>query len=265
MAAFERDLEVNLLRLQRELAEHSYRPGGYYSFHIRDPKHRLVSAAPFRDRVVHHALCNVTEPLFERTFIGDSYANRLGKGTHRALDRAQQFARCFLYVLQCDVREFSPSIDHACLRAVLARKITDPDVLWLIDAILDNGADVLRDEYRMVYFPGDDLLEAVERHEAWVLLGEPGSGKTTTLHRLLIDSARARLRRGEGRLPLLLSLADYRDYASPHAFVAAVLRQRVGTDDLAARLRAKGLFLLVDALNDQGPVAARGGYPGGGR
>ncbi len=64
-------------------------PGAYYSFYIRDPKKRLVSAAPFRDRVVHHALCRVTEPLFERAFIGDSYANRKGKGTHAAVDRAQ--------------------------------------------------------------------------------------------------------------------------------------------------------------------------------
>ena len=160
VAAFELDLEANLLGLQAELGEHSYRPGGYYSFYIRDPKHRLVSAAPFRDRVVHHALCNLIEPLFERTFIGDSYANRLGKGTHGALDRAQRFAKRYPYVLQCDLRQFFPSIDHARLRAILARKIADPDVLWLIDAILDNGAEVLRDEYRMVYFPGDDLLAA---------------------------------------------------------------------------------------------------------
>lgn len=162
VAAFELDLEANLLGLQSEVTDHSYRPGGYYSFHIRDPKHRLISAAPFRDRVVHHALCNLIEPLFERTFIGDSYANRLGKGTHRALDRTQQFARRYPYVLQCDVREFFPSIDHTCLRSILARKLPDPDVLWLIDAILGNGSEILRNEYRMVYFPGDDLL-AVER------------------------------------------------------------------------------------------------------
>jgi RNA-directed DNA polymerase len=162
VAAFELDLEANLLALQAELADRGYRPGGYHSFHIRDPKHRLVSAAPFRDRVVHHALCNVIEPLFERTFIGDSYANRVGKGTHGALDRAQQFARRYRYVLQCDVREFFPSIDHACLRTILARKIGDPDVLWLIDLILASGAEVLRDEYSMVYFAGDDLL-AVNR------------------------------------------------------------------------------------------------------
>ena len=158
VATLEMDLEANLLRLQRELAERSYRPGGYRSFHIRDPKHRLVSAAPFRDRVVHHALCNLIEPIFERTFIGDSYANRVGKGTHRALDRAQQLARRFPYVLQCDVREFFPSIDHACLRGILARKLADPDLLWLIDAILDSGTEVLRDEYTPVYFPGDDLF-----------------------------------------------------------------------------------------------------------
>jgi len=70
-----------------------------------------VSAAPFRDRVVHHALCRIIEPLFERTFIGDSYANRVGKGTHAALDRAQALARRYPYVLQCDVEQFFPSID----------------------------------------------------------------------------------------------------------------------------------------------------------
>ena len=89
-AGFEMTLEDQLIRLQRELKDQTYRPGGYYSFHIRDPKKRLVSAAPFRDRVVHHALCNIIEPVFERTFIGDSYANRLGKGTHAAIGRAQE-------------------------------------------------------------------------------------------------------------------------------------------------------------------------------
>ncbi|MCB1825197.1 MAG: hypothetical protein KDJ54_11715 [Candidatus Competibacteraceae bacterium] len=142
VAGFEFAREGHLLQLQRELRAKTYCPGPYHSFHIRDPKRRLVSAAPFRDRVVHHALCNVIEPLFERTFIGDSYANRVGKGTHHALDRAQAFARRYRYVLQCDVREFFPSVDHARLRALIARTIADPDVLWLIDQILENGADV---------------------------------------------------------------------------------------------------------------------------
>ena len=140
----------------------TYQPGPYHSFYIRDPKHRLISAAPFRDRVVHHALCNVIEPIFERTFIGDSYANQVGKGTHRALDRAQAFARRYRYVLQCDVEQFFPSVDLALLRGILARKIADPGVLWLADRIMDGGAGVLANEYAMVYFPGDDLF-AVNR------------------------------------------------------------------------------------------------------
>jgi hypothetical protein len=115
-ATFEYDLEANLVRLQQELIERTYKPGKYYSFYIHEPKRRLISAAPLKDRVVHHALGNVIEPIFERSFIYDSYANRVGKGTHRAVDRAQQFARRFRYVLQVDLRQFFPSIDHAILR-----------------------------------------------------------------------------------------------------------------------------------------------------
>ncbi|MDY0020304.1 MAG: reverse transcriptase domain-containing protein [Anaerolineae bacterium] len=161
-AHFEYRLEDNLVALQHELIEKTYTPGAYSSFYIHEPKRRLISAAPFRDRVVHHALCNVIEPLFERTFIADSYANRVGKGTHRALDRCQYFAARYRYVLQCDVRQFFPSIDHAVLRAILAKKLADDDVLWLVDRILTSGEGVLSEDYTMVWFPGDDLF-AVDR------------------------------------------------------------------------------------------------------
>ena len=160
VATFEFNLEGELFRLQAELENQTYLPGGYHSFYIRDPKRRLISAAPFRDRVVHHALCNLIEPLFERTFIGDSYANRVGKGTHKALDRAQSWARHYPFVLGCDIRQFFPSVDHALLRQILARKIGDEQVLWLCDQILASGASVLKDEYQMAYFPGDDLFAA---------------------------------------------------------------------------------------------------------
>ncbi|MFQ5614651.1 MAG: reverse transcriptase domain-containing protein, partial [Anaerolineae bacterium] len=158
VAAFEHRLEDNLLQLQAELRTHTYRPESYVSFYIHEPKRRLISAAPFPDRVVHHALCNVIEPLFERRFIHDSYANRVGKGNHRALDRCQEFARRHRYVLQCDLRQFFPSIDYAVLREILARVIGDPDVIWLADQILDSGAGVLSEAYEMVWFLGDDLL-----------------------------------------------------------------------------------------------------------
>lgn len=161
VAGFEFNLERNLVELQADLASAAYRPGGYRSFYIRDPKHRLISAAPFRDRVVHHALCQVIERLFERTFIADSYANRRKKGTHAALNRAQEFARAYPYVLQCDIRQFFPSIDHQVLDSILARKIGDERVLALCRLILNSSAGVLKEEYEMVYFPGDDLFAAL--------------------------------------------------------------------------------------------------------
>jgi len=160
VAAFELDLEANLWQLHEELRIQTYRPGPYHNFYVQERKRRLISAAPFRDRVVHHALCNVIEPIFERRFIYDSYACRVGKGTHRAVDRAQEFARRRRYVLQCDVEQFFPSIDHQILRSHLAHHITDEQVLWLIDLILTGGAGVLVDEYRMRWFPDDDLLAA---------------------------------------------------------------------------------------------------------
>ncbi len=158
VAAFEYRLEDNLLQLQLELQEKTYRPGKYTSFDIHEPKRRLISAAPFRDRVVHHALCNLIEPVFERSFIAHSYANRIGKGTHRALDRAQGFARKFPYVLQCDIKQFFPSVDHAILREGLRQKTEDVDVIWLCDQILASGVEVLREVYEMDWFPGDDLF-----------------------------------------------------------------------------------------------------------
>lgn len=161
VAAFEHRLEDNLLALQHELETQTYQPGGYASFYIHDPKERLISAAPFRDRVVHHALCNLIEPIFERSFIFDSYANRIGKGTHRALNRCQEFARRYAYVLQCDIKQYFPSIDHAILRDALAKKICDTQVLWLIDHILASGVGVLSNEYEIVYFPNDDLFAAL--------------------------------------------------------------------------------------------------------
>lgn len=158
VATFEYHLEDNLLALQAELRSQTYRHGNYVSFLIHEPKRRLISAAPFRDRVVHHALCNLIEPIFERRFIADSYANRIGKGTHSALDCCQYFSRRYHYVLSCDIRQYFASIDHALLQAALYRHIADPKVRWLIDHILASGLGVQDESYEMVYFAGDDLL-----------------------------------------------------------------------------------------------------------
>ena len=143
------------------MTEHTYQPGEYRSFFIYDPKRRLISAAPFRDRVVHHALCNVIEPIFERSFSSASFANRLGKGTHRALDRAQNLARRYPYLLQFDIRQFFPAVDHEILLNILQRKIDDDGTLWLIRKILHSGREVLTNIYSPHCFPGDGPEHAV--------------------------------------------------------------------------------------------------------
>lgn len=157
-ASFEYELEKNLIELENELKEETYLPGGYHNFIIQRPKRRLISAAPFRDRVVHHALMNLIEPLFERQFIFDSYANRIGKGTHAALDRCTYFIRRHRYVMHLDVRQFFPSIDHEILLSILSRTIGDKKAMNLVEKIVASGVGVQADEYEMQYFPGDDLL-----------------------------------------------------------------------------------------------------------
>lgn len=158
--AFHYDLEAELFQLRRELQEKRYQPGRYRTFHIYDPKKRLISAAPYRDRIVHHALCYIIEPIFDRTFIFDSYANRIGKGTHKALDRCTEFSRRYRYVLKCDVEKYFPSIDHRILMSLAARKIKCPETLWLIERIVANSNP---QEEIVRYFPGDTLFTPCER------------------------------------------------------------------------------------------------------
>jgi hypothetical protein len=159
-AAFETNLDVELLAMQRTLRDESYQPGPYRSFTVHEPKRRKISAAPFRDRVVHHALCNILVPIYEQSFISDSYANRVGKGTHAALDRCTYFMRRYPYVLQCDVQQCFPAIDHHILKQTLTKKIACPATLRLCAKIIDSGAGVLTAEYDMRYFPGDNLFAA---------------------------------------------------------------------------------------------------------
>lgn len=160
VATFSLNLEEELHGLQDELVSRTYRPGAYHTFIVREKKPRLISAAPFRDRVVHHALCNVIEPIFDRSFLFDSYACRKGKGTHAAVERASAYARRFRYVLKCDLEKYFPSIDHEILFRLIGNRIEDEGVLWLVRTIIDGSnpqPEVLH------YFPGDDLLTPFSR------------------------------------------------------------------------------------------------------
>ncbi len=139
VAHFEFHLERELIALQAELIRGGYAPGAFFNFEIRDPKRRAICAAPFRDRVLHHGLCNILEPFFERRLIHDTYACRPGKGAHAAIERAQRFARRYRYFLKCDVRKYFQSIDHAVLKALMARLFKDAPLLDLLERIIAHG------------------------------------------------------------------------------------------------------------------------------
>ncbi|MFM9938772.1 MAG: hypothetical protein ACKVP7_04665 [Hyphomicrobiaceae bacterium] len=138
-ASFFANLERELLRLERQLRDGSYRPGRYVEILVRDPKERLVSAAPFRDRVVHHALCAVIYPVFVAGFIGNTFANRTGKGTHAAIRVYERHRDNHAYVLRADIFRYFPSIDHAILKAQFRRRIACAATLALMDTIVDGS------------------------------------------------------------------------------------------------------------------------------
>lgn len=134
-------LETRLLKLRDRLVAGDYEFGPYRSFMVLDPKPRNIVAAPFEDRIVHHAMCNVLVPVFEKSFIFDSYACRDGKGTHPAVFRLQEFMRGTPggHVLQCDVRKYFQSVDHAVLKRLIRRKVKDCSLLQLVDAVIDSS------------------------------------------------------------------------------------------------------------------------------
>ena len=158
--SFFANLEGELLKLERQLQDGSYRPGRYFAFEVHDPKKRTVSAAPFRDRVVHHALCTVVEPIFEKGFIGNTFANRAGKGTHKAIAAYEHYRDRHAHVLRCDIYRYFPAIDHEVLKATFRRRISCTRTLALMDRIVDGSN---RQEPVNLYYDGDDLFSPFER------------------------------------------------------------------------------------------------------
>ncbi len=129
---FEYHLEERLFEMKEALEQERYQWGGYHAFWISDPKPRLIHAAPFQDRVVHHALYRVLEPIFDSSLIFDTYACRKGKGTLAAVLRYDTFARRLEgsdFVLKCDIHWYFASVDHGILKALLRRRIGDQK-LW---------------------------------------------------------------------------------------------------------------------------------------
>ena len=190
-----------------QLCSGTWRPGRYVEIAIRDPKPRLVSAAPFRDRVVHHALCAVIEPLFERGFIADSYANRRGKGTHRAVARYERFRDRHRHVLRCDLYRYFPAIDHAILKADVRRRIRCAPTLALVDAIIDGSKP---QEPVHLYYPGDDLFTPFERRRG-LPIGNLTSQLFANVHLDGLDHYVKEVLRAPGYLRYVVDFALFHD------------------------------------------------------
>jgi hypothetical protein len=156
VARFICDLEPQCLALERALREGSYRPGAPTTFTILDPKERTISAAPFRDRVLHHALMAVLEPVFERRMTHESFACRRGKGTHAALAHARRLVRRFGWFLKLDIAKCFESLDHEVILETVRRVVKDRRVLALLETIV-RGGGVVTVEGRRVGLPIGNL------------------------------------------------------------------------------------------------------------
>jgi retron-type reverse transcriptase len=142
---FEWYLLHNIRALHRDLVAKTYTHGPYDAFKINDPKPRDIYKASVRDRLLHHAIYRQLYPFFDRTFIADSYSCRVGKGTHKAMNRFRAFAYKVsknnirtAWVLKCDIRKFFASVDQGILMDILRSYIPDQDILWLIGRVVES-------------------------------------------------------------------------------------------------------------------------------
>ncbi|MDI3234160.1 reverse transcriptase/maturase family protein [Exiguobacterium antarcticum] len=137
---FSQNLEENLIQIQNELIHGTYQVSPYRQFYVHEPKKRLIMSLPFRDRVVQWSIYQTLMPLYERTFIHDSYACRKGKGAHRAVRRLQSWIRTYGegggYCLKIDVAKYFYRVDHQVLLAIIERKIKDKRLINLVYTIV---------------------------------------------------------------------------------------------------------------------------------
>jgi RNA-directed DNA polymerase len=148
--------DANLQLLHEQLKLKGYKTSDYTTFTIFEPKERLISRLPYYpDRITHHAILNVLEPIFVSVFTQDTYSCIKGRGIHAALVAVKKVLKdpdATRYCLKLDIRKFYPSIDHAILKQLLRRKIKDRDLLWLLDEIIDSSEGLPIGNYLSQYF-----------------------------------------------------------------------------------------------------------------
>lgn len=152
----DKDRDLNILKIHESLVNKTYKTSKYTNFKISDPKERVISSLPYYpDRIVHHAIMNVLEPIFVSIFTTDTFSCIKGRGIHGAAN-AVKLALMDLdntkYCLKLDIKKFYPSINHDILKTIIRRKIKDKDLLWLLDEIIDSADGVPIGNYTSQYF-----------------------------------------------------------------------------------------------------------------
>ena len=152
----DRNRDQNLRDLHQALLTRTYKTSQYTTFTIYEPKERLIFRLPyFPDRIVHHAVMNILEPIFVSTFTADTYSCIKKRGIHaaaRALKSALKDNTGTAFCLKLDIKKFYPNVDHAILKQLLRRKIKDKDLLWLLDGIIDSAEGLPIGNYLSQYF-----------------------------------------------------------------------------------------------------------------
>lgn len=258
---FEAALDTNLRQLQVELTTRTYTTSAYEVFVKYEPKRREIYKLPFRDRVVQWAIMQVLEPVWTPQFTSDTHACIRGRGIHSLLRQLRTDLRRdpdgTRYCLKIDVRKFYPSIDHGILKQVIRRKLKDPDVLWLLDGIIDSASGVPIGNYISQYFANlylselDHLLKedvGVRYYYRYaddiVLLSDSKeylSGVLVYINHYLNDSRLLTLKSNFQIYPVESRGIDFVGYVTYHTHCLARKRNKQGLCRELAALRKKGL------------------------
>ena len=255
------NLEANLLGLHRLLIYRLYRTSAYEIFEKIEGKRRLIFKLPFRDRVVHWAIMQVLEPIWTPQFTADTHACIKGRGMHSLLKKLRADLAAdpegTAYCLKLDIRKFYPTIDHEILKTVVRRKIKDPDVLWLLDEIIDSAEGVPIGNYISQYLANlylselDHLLKEVagvryyyRYADDMVLL----AGDKPTLHGWLVlindwlnEERRVDLKSNYQIFPVESRGIDFVGYVTFHTHCLARKKNKQGLCRELAKLRRAGV------------------------
>lgn len=255
------NLEANLEELRQELLNHTYKTSDYHIFTLYEPKERIIYKLPFRDRVVHWAIMLLIEPIWTRNFTRDTYACVKGRGIHPLLNKLrrdlQDDPEGTAYCLKLDVRKFYPSIDHEILKEVIRQKIKDPELLWLLDGIIDSADTgvpignylsqffanlylseldhLLKESYgvRYYYRYADDIVLLADNKEKL-------HGWLVAINDYLNDYRHLSIKKNYQVYPVESRGVDFIGYVSYHTHVLARKKNKKALCRKVARLRKRG-------------------------